>query len=113
MSQKKWQKACSINHRLVKPIFFRAILRERQCLHRLLEQLTSPSLTIVSNACGTLWNFSARCPEDQQALWDMTKGMMLETLSVVEAEGAWGTLGPTGSFSVDRDHALVVCDQRS
>ena len=43
--------------------------------------------------------------EQQQALWDMTKGMMLETLSVVEAEGAWGTLGPTGSFSVDRDHA--------
>ncbi|MFT7521538.1 MAG: tetratricopeptide (TPR) repeat protein [Kiritimatiellia bacterium] len=43
--------------------------------------------------------------DQQEALWDMTKGMMLETLSVVEAEGAWGTLGPTGSFSVDRDHA--------
>jgi len=43
--------------------------------------------------------------EEQQALWDFTKGMMLETLSVVEAEGEWGTLGPQGSFSVDRDHA--------
>lgn len=43
--------------------------------------------------------------EEQEALWDFTKGMMLETLSVVEAEGEWGTLGPTGSFSVDRDHA--------
>jgi tetratricopeptide (TPR) repeat protein len=43
--------------------------------------------------------------DQQQALWDFTKGMMLETLSVVEAEGEWGTLGPTGSFSVDRDHA--------
>lgn len=43
--------------------------------------------------------------EEQEALWDFTKGMMLETLSVVEAEGEWGTLGPAGSFSVDRDHA--------
>ena len=43
--------------------------------------------------------------EEQEALWEFTKGMMLETLSVVEAEGEWGTLGPTGSFSVDRDHA--------
>lgn len=43
--------------------------------------------------------------DEQQALWDFTKGMMLETLSVVEAEGEWGTLGPTGSFSVDREHA--------
>lgn len=43
--------------------------------------------------------------DQQEALFDFTKGMMLETLSVVEAEGEWGTLGPTGSFSLDRDHA--------
>ncbi len=45
---------------------------------------------------------------EQQALWDYTKGMMLEVLSVVEAEGEWGVLGPTGSFSLDRDHAREV-----
>jgi Armadillo/beta-catenin-like repeat len=39
---------------------FRRILREENCLGLLLSQLRSPSLTIVSNACGTLWNFSAR-----------------------------------------------------
>ena len=43
--------------------------------------------------------------DQQEALWHMTKGMMLETLSVVEAEGEWGTLGPSGSFHVDREQA--------
>ena len=33
--------------------------------------MKSTSLTIVSNACGTLWNLSARCPTDQQTLWDL------------------------------------------
>ena len=42
-----------------------AILRENSCLEILLHQLKSPSLTIVSNACGTLWNLSARCKQDQ------------------------------------------------
>jgi hypothetical protein len=41
-------------------LLFRRILREENCLGLLLAQLRSPSLTIVSNACGTLWNFSAR-----------------------------------------------------
>jgi tetratricopeptide (TPR) repeat protein len=43
--------------------------------------------------------------EQQEALWDFTKGLILESLSVVEAEGEWGTLGPTGSFHVDREQA--------
>lgn len=46
----------------------------------LLQQLKSPSLTIVSNACGTLWNLSARCAEDQRALWDMGAVSMLRSL---------------------------------
>lgn len=49
---------------------FRAILRQRNCLGILLQQLKSESLTIVSNACGTLWNLSARCPIDQKYLCD-------------------------------------------
>jgi len=46
----------------------------------LLQQLKSPSLTVVSNACGTLWNLSARCAEDQRALWDMGAVSMLRSL---------------------------------
>lgn len=58
----------------------RTILREHNCLQVLLQQLKSPSLTIVSNACGTLWNLSARCAEDQRALWDMGAVSMLRSL---------------------------------
>lgn len=47
---------------------FRRILRQRNCLGILLQQLKSESLTVVSNACGMLWNLSARCPEDQNYL---------------------------------------------
>ena len=61
-------------------LFYRAILRENGCLELLLQQLKSPSLTIVSNACGTLWNLSARCPEDQRALWDLGAVAMLQSL---------------------------------
>ena len=59
---------------------YRQILRHHGCLQILLKHLRSPSLTIVSNACGTLWNLSARCPEDQQALWDMGAVSMLRNL---------------------------------
>lgn len=38
---------------------YRQILRDNNCFEILLEQLKSSSLTIVSNACGTLWNLSA------------------------------------------------------
>ena len=47
---------------------YRQCLSQHACLQMLLKHLTSPSLTIVSNACGTLWNLSARCQEDQKAL---------------------------------------------
>lgn len=46
----------------------------------LLQQLKSPSLTVVSNACGSLWNLSARCPEDQRALWELGAVGMLKSL---------------------------------
>lgn len=49
-------------------LLLRSILRKNNCLEVLLHQLKSPSLTIVSNACGTLWNLSARCHEDQVCL---------------------------------------------
>ncbi|KAK6178499.1 hypothetical protein SNE40_013282 [Patella caerulea] len=59
---------------------YRKVLRQHGCLQILLKHLRSPSLTIVSNACGTLWNLSARCPEDQQALWEMGAVSMLRNL---------------------------------
>ena len=59
---------------------YRQVLRQQNCLPILLRQLRSASLTIVSNACGTLWNLSARCVEDQKALWDMGAVSMLKNL---------------------------------
>lgn len=50
---------------------YRAILRKHNCFQMLLEHLQSPSLTIVSNACGTLWNLSAHSVVDQRTLWQM------------------------------------------
>lgn len=59
---------------------YRKILREKNCLSILLQQLKSESLTVVSNSCGTLWNLSARCPEDQKFLWDNGAVPMLRSL---------------------------------
>ncbi|XP_035829044.1 uncharacterized protein LOC101860060 isoform X1 [Aplysia californica] len=59
---------------------YRQVLRQHGCLQILLHQLRSPSLTIVSNACGTLWNLSARCEQDQTALRDMGAVSMLRNL---------------------------------
>ncbi|XP_052133591.1 adenomatous polyposis coli protein isoform X3 [Frankliniella occidentalis] len=59
---------------------YRATLREHNCLQVLLQQLKSTSLTIVSNACGTLWNLSARCQEDQRTLWALGAPAMLRSL---------------------------------
>ncbi|XP_011500880.1 PREDICTED: uncharacterized protein LOC105364598 [Ceratosolen solmsi marchali] len=59
---------------------YRSVVRERGCLQVLLRQLRSPSLTVVSNACGALWNLSARCPDDQRLLWDLGAVPMLRSL---------------------------------
>ncbi|KAG8195400.1 hypothetical protein JTE90_001412 [Oedothorax gibbosus] len=59
---------------------YRAILRRHKCLQTLLSHLKSPSLTVVSNACGTLWNLSARCAVDQKSLWEMGAVGMLRNL---------------------------------
>lgn len=60
---------------------YREILRTHDCLQILLDQLKSPSLTIVSNACGTLWNLSAKCSMDQEILWQMGAPAMLRSLN--------------------------------
>jgi len=59
---------------------YRAVLRRAGCLQTLLRHLRSPSLTVVSNACGTLWNLSARCAEDQSTLLQLGAVAMLKNL---------------------------------
>ena len=59
---------------------YRRILRENNCLQILLRHLKSSSLTIVSNACGTLWNLSARNKQDQDLLWELGAVSMLKNL---------------------------------
>lgn len=59
---------------------YRQILREHGCLPTLLQHLKSHSLTIVSNACGTLWNLSARDAKDQETLWELGAVGMLRNL---------------------------------
>ncbi|XP_056270562.1 adenomatous polyposis coli protein 2 [Pseudoliparis swirei] len=59
---------------------YRQILRDHNCLQTLLQHLRSHSLTIVSNACGTLWNLSARSMKDQELLWDLGAVSMLRNL---------------------------------
>ncbi|KAK2818474.1 hypothetical protein Q5P01_024035 [Channa striata] len=58
----------------------RQILRDHGCLPTLLQHLKSHSLTIVSNACGTLWNLSARDAKDQETLWELGAVGMLRNL---------------------------------
>lgn len=59
---------------------YRATLRQLGCFQILLHHLRSPSLTVVSNACGTLWNLSARCKEDQATLRELGAVPMLRSL---------------------------------
>ncbi|CAD5116887.1 DgyrCDS5731 [Dimorphilus gyrociliatus] len=59
---------------------YRTILRSHGALPVLLSHLTSSSLTIVSNACGTLWNLSARNNEDQHKLVELGAIPMLRNL---------------------------------
>ncbi|XP_055598736.1 mucin-17-like [Uranotaenia lowii] len=59
---------------------YRKILRKKNCLKILLEQLKSPSLTVVSNACGTLGNLSGDNYEDQRFLRENGAIPMLRSL---------------------------------
>ena len=81
---------------------YRLLLREEQCLGLLLdqvhdddddddenndndndEQLRSSSLTVVSNAAGTLWNLSARSSTDQAALVELGALPVLQVMMMI------------------------------
>ncbi|ALC45985.1 Apc2 [Drosophila busckii] len=75
---------------------YRQVLRQHNCLSILLQQLKSENQTVVSNSCGTLWNLSARCPEDQQFLIDHNAIPLLRALinsrNALIAEGSASAL---------------------
>lgn len=47
---------------------YREVLRKHNCLQMLLEHLKSRNMTILNNVCGIIWNLSAKCVVDQDAL---------------------------------------------
>lgn len=60
---------------------YREVLRKHNCLQVLLEHLKSSNLTILNNACGIVWNLSAKCVVDQDALIKAGAADLLSTLT--------------------------------
>lgn len=60
---------------------FRTILRNGDALPALISNLHSTNEVIISNACGTLWNLSARCQQDQRTLISLGAKPTLEKLT--------------------------------
>lgn len=97
--------------------YHRVIIRKHNCLYVLLRQLTSPSLTVVSNSCGTLWNLSARCAEDQRTLISLGAVDMLRSLthskhkmiSMACAAALKNLMNARLDISIDRDDDRI-CD---
>ncbi len=50
---------------------YRRRFREAGGFAKLAQHLKSKNKTVLANATGTLWNLSARCPEDQRLLWTL------------------------------------------
>lgn len=67
------------SHIAVRPDY-RKTLRDCGCFQIMLTQLRSPSLRVVSNVCGALWNLSARCVEDQELLWELGAVSLFKSL---------------------------------
>lgn len=60
---------------------YREILRKHNCLQVLLEHLKSSNLTILNNASGIVWNLSAKCIVDQDALIKSGAAELLSSLT--------------------------------
>lgn len=61
---------------------YREILRKHNCLQVLLKHLKSSNLTILNNASGIVWNLSAKCIVDQDALIKSGAADLLSTLTM-------------------------------
>ena len=75
---------------------YRKKFRRSGGLGKLVQHLKSKNKTVLANATGTLWNLSARFPEDQKALWDLGCVPLLDVLQTAHhrniAEYARGAL---------------------
>lgn len=75
---------------------YRKKFRQSGGLGKLVQHLKSKNKTVLSNATGTLWNLSARYPEDQKVLWDLGCVPLLDVLQTAHhkniAEYARGAL---------------------
>lgn len=95
---------------------YRIILRSQNCLPVLLRHLRSPSLTVVSNACGTLWNLSAHCLEDQKILCQLGAIGMLKNLvhskHKMISMGSAAALRNLMSSSIFSDHYNDITNSR-
>lgn len=59
---------------------YRKKFRHSGGLGKLVQHLKSKNKTVLANATGTLWNLSARFPEDQKVLWDLGCVPLLDVL---------------------------------
>lgn len=90
---------------------YRQLLRKHNCLQILLHHLKSSSLTIVSNACGTLWNLSARNKADQDLLWELGAVSMLKNLiSSKHKMIAMGSSAALRNLMASRPDVLATAD---
>lgn len=75
---------------------YRKKFRKSGGLGKLVQHLKSKNKTVLANATGTLWNLSARYPEDQKVLWDLGCVPLLDVLQTAHhkniAEYARGAL---------------------
>ena len=75
---------------------YRKKFRKSGGLGKLVQHLKSKNKTVLANATGTLWNLSARFPEDQKVLWDLGCVPLLDVLQTAHhkniAEYARGAL---------------------
>ncbi|CAI8032978.1 Adenomatous polyposis coli protein [Geodia barretti] len=75
---------------------YRKKFRRSGGLGKLVQHLKSKNKTVLANATGTLWNLSARFPEDQKTLWDLGCVPLLDVLQTAHhkniAEYARGAL---------------------
>ncbi|KRZ72785.1 Adenomatous polyposis coli protein [Trichinella papuae] len=60
---------------------WRSVLRQTGCYQVLMEHLGAKSLTVISNACGALWNLSNSSVQEQKLLCELGAVELLQTLT--------------------------------
>ncbi|XP_054155046.1 adenomatous polyposis coli protein-like [Oppia nitens] len=93
---------------------YREVLRKHQTIAVLLDQLKSPAITEVANACLALWDLSALCPKYQFALFELGAVPMLTKLTNSRhqtiADGAQNTLKNLLSSPIAPDYIPITTE---